>query len=54
MEAMTVSTRIQQTDMHDFFCLRVRLRLMLQQLQVSRQIKVLPFSCVCAQLNIVD
>jgi hypothetical protein len=38
IEAMTVSARTKQTDVHNYFCLRM-LRLMLLQLQVLGQIK---------------
>ncbi len=53
MEAMTVSAWTQQSNMHDFFCLRVLL-MNLHQLQVPGRIKLLPSSCICTELDIVD
>ena len=53
MEAMPVSTRSHQSDMHDHFCLCMML-LMIHQLQVPRWIKVLLSSSVCTELDIVD
>ncbi len=53
MEAMTVSARSRQTDMHDYF-LPFVLLLMIHQLQVARRIKVLLSTYVCTELDIVD
>ena len=53
MEAMTVSARSHQSDMHDHFC-RCMMLLLIHQLQVLRRIKVQLSGSVCTGVDIVD